>query len=153
MLHRSCLVFSSYPQPESVPSRTTILQGQSAQPHPISIHDRGLLRVRFATPKPTGLVTHGGLLNKESESFGPRFRGPNPISIVRFGPRCESLGNGHRAAGDVFRASPRSDDGLAGDFAVLVSFGCLRCGVHATSQRGFEVHAARGMIQIADLAA
>lgn len=45
----------------------------------------------FRLPKPTALLTHEGLLIRDSESFGPRFRGSRPTLMVAFGPRFTSL--------------------------------------------------------------
>ncbi|MEX0678379.1 MAG: hypothetical protein WD063_14960, partial [Pirellulales bacterium] len=36
----------------------------------------------FRPPNPTGLLTHDGLLNRELESFGFRFRGPKATFMV-----------------------------------------------------------------------
>ena len=47
--------------------------------------------VGSATPKPTGLLNGEGLLNRDSESFGARFRGPKPTLVVGSGPRSASL--------------------------------------------------------------
>ncbi len=41
--------------------------------------------------KPTALLTHDGLLIRDSESFRPRFRGSMPTSMVGPGPRRASL--------------------------------------------------------------
>ena len=42
-------------------------------------------------PKGNGLLTFGGLLIRESESFGERFRGAEGTLKVPFGPRKFSL--------------------------------------------------------------
>ncbi len=47
--------------------------------------------VGSAPPKPTGLLNGEGLLSRDSESFGPKFRGPEPTIMVGFGPRSASL--------------------------------------------------------------
>jgi hypothetical protein len=41
--------------------------------------------------KPTALLTHDGLLIRDSESFGPRFRGARPTSMVGSVSRSASL--------------------------------------------------------------
>jgi hypothetical protein len=43
------------------------------------------------TPKPTAFLTHADLLNRDSESFGPRFRGAMPTFMVGSGPRFAPL--------------------------------------------------------------
>jgi hypothetical protein len=45
----------------------------------------------FRRPQPTGLLTHERLLTRDSESFGPRFRGSEATLMVAFGPQLGSL--------------------------------------------------------------
>jgi hypothetical protein len=52
-----------------------------------SFRGRRSTKVGSAPPKPTGLLNGEGLLNRDSESFGPKFRGPKPTLMVGSGPR------------------------------------------------------------------
>jgi DNA repair protein SbcD/Mre11 len=47
--------------------------------------------VAFAPPKPTGLLNGEGLLSRDSESFGSKFRGAKPTLMVGSEPRSASL--------------------------------------------------------------
>jgi hypothetical protein len=69
-----------------VPFVTRLVCGMSQAPLRI-LGESGWLR----RSNPTVLLTPDGLLIRDSESFGPRFRGSGPTSMVGSDPRSASL--------------------------------------------------------------
>ena len=61
--------------------------------------------VGSAPPEPTGLLNGEGLLSRDSESFGPKFQGPEPT--IKVGPDPGScLSKRRRRAGGRIVANP-----------------------------------------------
>ena len=56
-----------------------------------AVHHRYIPRGRFQAPQGNGLLTSRGLLIRDSESFGARFRGAEGTLKVLFGPQKFSL--------------------------------------------------------------